>query len=107
MTIERAITAPTERSMPAVRMTTNWPRASIAMTEDWRATLLRLSCVRKYCGDRMARITINRISARPMPKRSSTAERVSLRGSVSGVVVAVAGIRLPPSCPGAPTPGPR
>src|SRR5437867_10294863 len=36
-------TEPTERSIPAVMITSNWPKASSAFTADWRKTFIRLS----------------------------------------------------------------
>jgi hypothetical protein len=94
--MDRAMMAPTERSMPAVRMTTNSPRANMAFTEDWRATLLRFSLVRKYSGDRMASAIIKRIRARAMPKRSSTAGSVRPRDRLLVEGGADMDINLPP-----------
>ena len=44
---ERAITEPTDRSMPPVMITIVWPMATIAVIEMARATPSRLSCVKK------------------------------------------------------------
>ena len=43
----RASTEPTDRSMPAVRMTSVMPTAMMALTEVWRSMLSRLSAVKK------------------------------------------------------------
>ncbi len=46
-TPEMAMMAPTERSMPAVRMTISWPAAMMPMTVDWSIRFLMLPAVRK------------------------------------------------------------
>ena len=46
-TPEMAMMAPTERSMPPVRMTMSWPAAMMPMTVDWSIRFLMLPAVRK------------------------------------------------------------
>src|SRR5215210_2445286 len=46
VTVERPSTDPTERSIPATRMTKSWPMANTARTEVWTATLEMLAPVR-------------------------------------------------------------
>ena len=50
--MESASTEPTERSMPAVRMTRNMPSDSSAFMAIWRRMLVRLRGVRKTSGCR-------------------------------------------------------
>src|SRR4029077_2184571 len=78
-----AMTEPTERSMPAVRMTRYIPSASSACTPIWRTMLVTFCAERKYCGcknDRAAAITTTMIR---MPYSPSSRERRS-RSSFGG-----------------------
>ena len=55
--MDSAITEPTERSMPAVRMTRYMPSASSAFMAICRRMLVRFCADRKYSGCRMVRTT--------------------------------------------------
>src|SRR5215208_6219626 len=66
VTVDRPRTDPTERSMPATRITKSWPIASTARTEVWTTTLEMLAPVRNT-GLRsvMARTRSSRMIAGP------------------------------------------
>src|SRR5438132_8334626 len=64
----RARIEPTERSMPAVRITNVIPAAMMALTDTWRATLSRFSGVRN-AGDNSASATTSPTKAMERPKR--------------------------------------
>src|SRR6185312_8097239 len=77
----RPSTEPTERSMPAVRITSSWPTAMIPKTATWRARLARLSPVRNSLEASV--IPPNRTSRtiRPPASRPKTSPKVRMRSS--------------------------
>ena len=84
-TIASARTAPTDRSIPPVRITTSIPRASSAFTDVCRAIPARLPVVRND-GDESAKIATSRI--RPASAPSWKANSVQLRRGSAGAATA-------------------
>ena len=75
---ESAITGPTDRSIPPVRIARLMPAAMMAMIEAWRARLIRLLVLRKLSLSRAmaANTSANPISAPVVfHRRSSTSNR--------------------------------
>ena len=85
MTDESAITAPTERSMPRVTMTSNWPIATTAITADASITLPRFDEVRKSGVSALATPkTISSMSAGPARSIQSPQRRLANERMVRG-----------------------
>src|SRR5690348_16323745 len=76
-----ATSAPTERSIPPVRMTNVIPAAMIAVIDVCRVTLRMLSAVKKY-GERSAKRRISSPSAAAIPN-SETNAAILVRGEPS------------------------
>ena len=77
-TPESAIVEPTERSMPRVMITSNWPSATTAITEVCEKTLPMLRLVRKIGVVRVTTM-ISRSRIRAGPARSESSEACSRR----------------------------
>ena len=97
MTDDSAITAPTERSMPRVTMTSSWPIATTAITAEASITLPRFDEVRKSGVSALATPkTISSMSAGPArsthsPHRRLSNERMVRRGGGASGWLAFAG----------------
>ncbi|MOA29223.1 hypothetical protein D3C78_1502270 [compost metagenome] len=66
---DSAITGPTERSMPPVRIAQVMPTAIMALIDTWRATLVRL-------------LTVRKLSLSPLISRNRMAKPI--KGSIAG-----------------------
>src|SRR2546430_677473 len=79
-------TDPTDRSIPAVRMTSSWPIAMMPKMATWRARLDRLLAVRNWSDPSVS--APNRISRTTMPpaSRPNTSPKVITRSSRGAAV---------------------
>src|SRR5512132_4267077 len=84
----RPRTEPTERSMPAVRMTSSWPTAMMPKTATWRERLARLSPVRNSSEASVSAPKRTSRTIRPPASRPKTLPKVRIRSSGSAVVPA-------------------
>ncbi len=92
-------TEPTDRSMPAVRMTSSWPTAMMPKTATWRARLAMLSPVRNSLEPSVSAPKRISRTIRPPASRPKTSPKVRIRSAGSavvpdGVAPAVAGSRV-------------
>ena len=108
-TPESPATEPTERSIPAVRMTSVWPTAMIATTETWTAMLNRLLEVKKYGEAMLIAITTTISPAAAAnwlttsPNRSRIPSEMRRPPMLRGAALTLVLMRPPCRCP---TPGP-
>src|SRR4051794_35173476 len=89
----RPSTEPTDRSMPAVRMTSSWPTAMIPKTATCRARFARLSPVRNSVDASVIPPNKTSRTMRPPASRPKTSPKVRTRSSRSAgaALAAVAG----------------
>src|SRR5262245_61961353 len=81
---DRPSTDPTDRSMPAVRITSSWPTAMMPKMATWRARLARLLPVRNWSETRVSAPNSTSNTMMPPASRPNTSPNVSTRSSGMG-----------------------